>query len=387
MTQASARPLAAVVAGAAALAVPGSAMAAALERAVPGYVRLLYEEGTYGEAGATYTAPDLEGRDANVQALVGSPTPVIIPGDTGNLLGNEWNFSAALKGDVNEQLSYILLFDQPYGANTNYGRGTFPEAFNYGGTNAELTTYQFSAGLAYDVTPNVKLYGGLRAQRLDANAALPPLAGYRISADPDWGYGAFVGAAYARPEIGLRVALTYQTKIEHSLDTRERADGQGPVDDKTDVDTPQSVTLEAQTGVAEGTLIFGSIRWVDWSEFAIAPTLYGDVTAALLGERRPLVDYPEDWWTYNIGVARQLTPDLAGSFSVTYEPQVDEVLTTLGPVDGRTTLNGALSYDVGQVNLSGGISYGWLGDTTNLLDTKYRDGTIFAAGFRVGYSF
>jgi hypothetical protein len=56
-------------------------------------------------------------------------------------------------------------------------------------------------------------------------------------------------------------------------------------------------------------------------------------------------------------------------------------------VDGRTTLNAALSYDMGQVNVAGGLSYGWLGDTTNLLDTKYRDGTIFGAGLRVGYSF
>lgn len=147
------------------------------------------------------------------------------------------------------------------------------------------------------------------------------------------------------------------------------------------------MTLEAQTGINQKTLVFGSIRWVDWSEFAIAPQLYGDVTAGLLGEARPLVDYPEDWWTYNIGVARQLTDQLAGTLSFTYEPQVDEVLTTLGPVDGRTTFGAGLSYDVGQVNIAGGISYGWLGDTTNLLDTKYRDGTIFNAALRVGYSF
>lgn len=68
------------------------------------------------------------------------------------------------------------------------------------------------------------------------------------------------------------------------------------------------MTLEAQTGVAANTLVFGSIRWVDWSEFTIEPEMYAQITAGILGEPRALVDYPEDWWTYNLGVARQFTP-------------------------------------------------------------------------------
>ena len=378
----------ALLAGAAALCTPGLAQAAALERVVPAGVRLLYEDGGYVEIGTVYTRPDLEGEDgvAPPNPLTGNPGGPVT-GKTGNLLGSDWKFYGGLKGDINERLSYVLTFDQPYVANTSYGQGSYPVDFNYGGTDADLDSFQISAGLAFDVNPNVKLYGGLRAQRLDAKAAIPFLAGYRIDADADWGYGGFVGAAYARPEIGLRVALTYQSKISYDLDTTESSTIFGTVDDKTKVDTPQSVTLEAQTGVNEKTLVFGSIRWVDWSEFAIAPAMYGDITGAVLGEPRALVDYPEDWWTYNIGVARQLTDELAGSLSLTYEPQVDEVLTTLGPVDGRTTFGAGLSYDIGPTNIAGGVSYGWLGDTTNLLDTKYRDGTIFAAALRIGYSF
>jgi long-subunit fatty acid transport protein len=223
-----------------------------------------------------------------------------------------------------------------------------------------------------------------------ANAAISFLGDYTIEAEEDWGYGYVVGAAYSRPEIGLRVALTYASEIEYTLDTREFANtlaGPTTVDGTVDVDTPQSVTLEAQTGINERTLVFGSVRWVDWSEFAIAPTLYGQVTLGALGEERPLVDYPEDWWTYTLGVGRQLTDTLAGSLSVTHEPQVNEVLTTLGPVDGRTTVGAALTYEIGRATLSGGVSYGWLGDTTNLLDTKFRDGETFGAGIRVGYAF
>lgn len=367
-----------------AFAVPATAFGAALERAVPAVVRILYEDGTYGEIGAVYTHPDLEGKNGVLPPSLGG---FAIQGNTGNMLRSDWKFSGALKGDFNEQVSWILLFDQPYVANTYYSQGSFPAAFNYAGTDADLDTWQISAGLAYDATDRIKIYGGVRAQQLDANAAIPFLSGYSIDADAEWGWGGFIGAAYARPEIGLRIALTYQSKISYDLSTTERSLAFGRDRDTTSVDTPQSVTLEAQTGVNDKTLVFGSIRWVDWSEFAIAPKMYGDITELALQERRALVDYSDDWWTYNIGIARQLRDDLAGTLSITYEPQVNEVMTTLGPVDGRTMLGAGLSYDVGQVNLAGGVSYGWLGDATNLLDTKYRDGTILALGFRVGYSF
>lgn len=362
---------------------PGAAFAAALERAVPAVVRILYEDGVYGEIGAVYTHPELEGKDGVLPPNIGG---FPVSGNTGNLLRSDWKLAGALKGDINERLSYILLFDQPYVANTYYSRGSFPPTFNYGGTEADLDSYQLSAGLAYDATDRIKIYGGVRAQRLDASAAIPFLASYRIDAEDDWGWGGFFGAAYARPEIGLRVALTWQSKIGYDLATTETS-ALGRLRDTTSVDTPQSVTLEAQTGIDERTLLFGSVRWVNWSEFAIAPPMYGTIMTGVLGEPRALVDYEKDWWTYNLGVARKLTDALAGTFSATWEPQTNEVMTTLGPIDGRTTLGLGLSYDVGKVNLTGGFSYGWLGDATNILDTKFRDGTIFGAGFRVGYNF
>lgn len=86
-------------------AAPTLAHAAALERAVPSVVRLLYEDGTYGEVSAVYTRPDLEGKNGQLPPSLGGAA---IQGKTGNLLGSDWKFGAALKGDINEQLSYLL---------------------------------------------------------------------------------------------------------------------------------------------------------------------------------------------------------------------------------------------------------------------------------------
>ena len=144
--------------------------------------------------------------------------------------------------------------------------------------------------------------------------------------------------------------------------------------------------LDFQTGVAAKTLVFGYIRWVDWSEFSVSPPVY-EPAPALLGEGRPLIEYADDWWTYNLGIGRQLTDALAGSLSITWEPSVGGEMTSLGPYDGRTTGTVALTYEVGQFDITGGITYGVLGDTENLLQTDFNDGSVWGAGLRVGYTF
>ncbi len=374
-----------------------AAFPAAIERAIPSTTRIIFEEGRYIEFGVAYADPDQSGDDVTLPPLL-SPTntPLSFQGNTGDVFDGSWNFSGSYKADINDRWSYALLFDQPFGADTSYGNGpmTGPAGtFNYDGTTAELNTFHFTGVLAYDIQENMKIYGGLRAQRLDANAAIPfvgptaDLPGYTIDTNEDWGYGYMLGWAYEKPEIALRVALSYHSAIEHDLKTTEFGGipipGLQDGDTETDVTTPQSAMLEFQTGVAANTLVFGSIRWVDWSDFAIEPPSYVVATSG-----RPLVDYADDWWTYNLGVGYQFREDFAASLSVTYEPSIGGELTTLGPYDGRTTLNIGAAYDVNEsLNLSGGVTYGTIGDTYNVLDTDFNDGTVWGAGLRIGYSF
>ncbi len=365
----------------------GSAHAAALEQSVPATIRLLSHEGRYVEFNVAFTSPRQDGQGVSIP-----PNPLGIPpgryaGSTGNMLNDRWNFSGAWKDDITDKLSYVLIFDQPLIADTSFGAGSFPFAL-YGGSAADLKTYQFTGALAYEVTPNVTVYGGLRAQQLQASAALSFVFDYSVDAENKWGYGYLVGASYQIPEYALRVALTYYSKISYDLATNESSLYPGTTGQTTTaVDTPQSATLDFQTGINPKTLVFGSIRWVDWSEFEISPPNYEIAINALIGVPRPLVAYDDDWWTYTLGIGRQLTDQLAGSLSISYEPAVGGEMTTLGPYDGRTIGTAALTYEMGQIEITGGLSYGVLGDTYNVLQTEFDDGTVWGAGLRVGYTF
>ncbi len=352
---------------------------AAIERTVPSTARLLFETGRYGEIGVLWYDPHQSGEGADLTPL---GAPIRVPGETGDVFEPQWALSGAWKADLSERLSYALIVDQPWGANTQYGPGSFdPAIFTYAGTEAHFDSWQLTGVLAYDVAPRVKLYAGIRAERVKADAAVPFIAGYDVDGAADWGAGWLAGAAYSRPEIGLRVALTYQSAIDHDLPTEEVSAVTGPVASDTALSTPQSVALEAQTGVNARTLVFGSVRWVDWSAFEIAPVVYTTLVGA------PLVAYDGDWWTYNAGVARQLTDTLAGSLSVTYEPAIGGSLSTLGPYDGKQALTAALSWDRGPMNVTGAATYGRLGDTSNPLETDFNDGSIWGVGLRVGMSF
>ena len=300
------------------LASGSTALAAGLERNITGFGPL-FEDGRYLEFSAAAVSPSLEGVDGTIPPGFAGPGAVPVVGNSGNLLDNYIYFGASYKADINDRWSYALILDQPYGAATDYPTGTSPSPVDarnvYGGSGADLDSYQLTGLLAYDATPRIKLYGGPVLQTIEADASISFLS-YNVETNRSYGVGFAAGAAYEIPDIALRVALTYRSKVEHDFDTTETI-GATTVASQTNVEMPQSVTLDFQTGIAEDTLIFGQVHWVDWSEFTIAPPNY----PLLVSAGRPLVAYGDDWTTFTLGVGRRFNEKWAGSLAVTYEPQ------------------------------------------------------------------
>lgn len=358
-----------------------TAFAAGLERSVLN-TSPLFEDGRYLEFSGSFVVPDLSGEGGTIPPTFGGPAP--LSGDTGNILESYASFGAAYKADINDKLSYAVIINQPLGASTSYPTGTSPSPLDvknvYGTSSAGLTSVAVTGLLAYDVTEQFKIFGGPVVQTLKADASLSFLSNYSVETNTSTGIGYTLGAAYSVPDIALRVGVTYRSKIEHDLDTAESSVALGANDTKTTIETPQSFTLDAQTGIAKDTLLFGQVHWVDWSEFSIAPPNYTTLTGG-----RPLVAYQEDWTTYTLGVGRRFTDNWAGAISFTYEPQTETELTSLGPIDGRYGVNLGATYETDKYKISGGVNYSVLGNARNVLDTDYRDGTAIGVGFRVGF--
>lgn len=364
-------------------------------------VGILFEEGSYAELSFGFTSPTLEG----VFPLNGASS-----GDVGESFVTP---VLAFKADIDENLSYAVIFEQPFGADVSYADADLD--YPLLGSEATFDSNSLTVLGRYRFDNGFSVYGGPRLVETSAEltlaAATSSTTGYIYEGDfaveSDLGY--VVGAAYERPEIALRVALTYSSETTFSNDSEFDLTvltpfgalpgaGSGALPEYS---LPQSLNLDFQTGVAPGTLLFGSVRWADWSETEInvlLPELALPGLSEAIGENlNPVVSYPDDYFTYTVGVGRQLTDKLSGAVSVIYEPGITTEFSgapgtggsNLSPYDGQLAVLLAGSYEVSDsLEIGGGIRFAKLGDvSTRNIGAEFEDNSAVSVGVRIGYRF
>ncbi|MEM9319536.1 MAG: outer membrane protein transport protein [Pseudomonadota bacterium] len=333
-------------------------------------VAILFEEGTYVELSFSFSTTEVSGTSSATTA------------SSDDVSTDFWNGALRFRQDINDQLSFALIGENHIGADVRYDAGT---GYPIGGSFAELPAASLTALVRYELPSSFSIYGGARVSRAEGNVSLPFASGYTLNTGTDTAYGYVLGVAYERPDIALRVALTYNSEYTHEFDATEG----GPVPGVTNLEVtiPQSLMLEAQSGIAEDTLLFGSVRWVDWTAFDITPTNY--TTFVVPGGS--LVSYDDDSITYTLGLGRRFTDEFAGAVSVLFEPENNTQGSNLGPTDGRIALGVGGTYNLPNgVEISGGVQYSWLGNTTTVPAVgtgDFRDNNSIAVGLTVGMGF
>ena len=342
----------------------------------------LFAEGRYGEISLGYASPDTSGTG---NLLLGG-------GNSGNATDNFLTPGAAYKADINDRLSYAIIYDQPFGADIDYPGGT---SYFAAGSTAEFNSHALTGLMRYRMPSNFSFHGGLRVQSIEATANIPfvtaaagpnPGAPYTAKGDRDIGLGYVAGVAYERPDIALRVSLTYNSRIKHTIDTTETSFLPSPAQTRTDVETPQSINLAFQTGIAEDTLLFGGLRWTEWSDFTIDPAVYQSIAGT------PLVSFEDDRYTWSLGVARKLTDMWSVAATLGYEHSTGNPTSNLGPTDGFRSIALAGIYTQDNVQITTGIRYIRTGDAQTQVGAlvpggTFEDNDAVAIGVKVGYRF
>lgn len=350
-----------------------TAQAGALDRSGQP-VTILFEEGTYVELSYSLTMPSIEGSFTSPLGTTGS-------GDVAESFGQT---ALSFKYDLTDRLSVALVLDQPFGVDLAYE--DTDEGYPLNGTTASLSTSSITALARYRLGSAFSVHGGLRLVEIEAdlvsNAFVPALGGvatYDAGYDADRDLGYVVGAAYEREAIGLRVALTYSSETEFQNDVSYEGilgAGDGTTNSYT---LPQSVNLDFQTGIAAGTAIIGSVRWVDWSETRIETPGYF---------ANPVVSYDGDYTTTTIGIGRAFSDSIRGSASLIYENEIGGPISDLSPYDGQLGVLVGGTYLVGNgLELIGGVRYALLGNATTQLGAEFEDNESMSIGLRAGYRF
>ena len=335
----------------------------------------LFERGNYAEVSLGFSMPDVTGSD-----LLGN--------QIANVADDFSLFGAAVKMDFGENLSFGLIFDQPYGADVLYGGN--PAATMLGGTMADAQSQALTALLRYKFNENFSVYAGPRILQAEGEITLSGLAygpanGYNVKFASDTGVGFVGGVAYERPDIAMRAALTYHSAIDLGFSTTETFPGGAPIaTGDTNSEVPQSIELSLQSGVAANTLAFGSIRWSEWSAFTLMPPGLGANLAEL-----------DDTITYEIGIGRRFSEKFSAQIAISYEAGgSDSLVSPLAPTNGQTAVSNGGKYKINDmVDLSGGIRYTWLGDglpETGTPDTQrgtFTNNNALSVGMKLGFHF
>ncbi|RPE30285.1 long-subunit fatty acid transport protein [Acinetobacter sp. BIGb0102] len=393
--------------------------AAALDQSGQSILAFL-ENGNYVEVSATAVDPDISGKIRNRPELVNDPQNL----NSGNMGNSFQYYAAALKLQLTDRISFGLLYDQPFGADITYpmqSNNTFSDnEFTQQGTSVNVDTESIS--IIFGVSPfsNFQLYGGAVYQSVKGDVALrgnsysEAFNGYDAKFKQDHAVGWLAGLSYQIPDIALKAAVTYRSKIDHDMQVTETMFGQ-PLEvttpSKTKISTPQSVSLDFQTGVYKDTLAYANVRWVNWKDFHIRPTQFGAVTEYLTGLISEgtytggfdLDSYQKDQWMANVGIGHQFSEKWSASTEVSWDSGTGDPASTLNPTQGSWGLGVGVQFNPApNYFIAGGIKYFWLGDVVAEDGTYYipvagikpiaeqadfKDNSAIGYGLKIGYRF
>jgi len=352
----------------------GMAQAGGVERSTQS-TGILFEKGNYAEFNIGGFNPDVSGKfEANGAA-------------SGDMAPGYGTYSFGYKQALSDKVDVAIILDQPIGANIDYRTGT---TYPLAGSTAEVNSNAITGLVRYKLPQNFSVFGGLRIEQARGKVSLSN--GYQMKTSNETDYGYVIWAAWEKPEIAARVALTYNSKITHDFTASENVLGGVPSSFETTV--PESVNLEFQTGIAANTLLMGSVRWVHWTQFDISPPGYLGASGGAA-----LVDYANNTISYSLGVGRKFNEQWSGALMFGYEKQQGGRTGNLGPTDGYKSVSLAASYQAtDKVKITGGVRYVDIGNAkTNPYFPAYPATSVFGgdfsgnsgwgAGVRVGISF
>ncbi|ENU47267.1 outer membrane beta-barrel protein [Acinetobacter nosocomialis] len=326
------------------------------------------QDGDYASLSYSYTKTSISGKDTG---LNNGGHPNNVP----NIANNIDGFRASYKTRVNNKWNIGLLYDQPFGSDTEHtGDSDFVSKYQDGhseGTKAYLHSQSITGLLGYNLNPNFQLYGGASYQELKGSIKLrgqiyKNVADYNGETHTNGAWGWVTGISYKKPELGLKTSLTYRSEIEHNANTIEtfNAISTNSFINKSLFTTPQSVNFDFQMGLNKTTLLLANLRWVDWSAFEYKPVALANKTKSIKNpEGLALLNLHKDQLSAQLGVAKRILPKVVLSSSVNWDSGLGEPANALGPVAGAWGVGFGIQYDLTkQWALSLGGRYTWLGD-------------------------
>jgi long-chain fatty acid transport protein len=353
-------------------AVANAAFAGGLERG--GYdIDLLFDKSRYAaEAGVTYVMPDR--KLSNVKDVDPSNGNLgAAPFNRPTSVDYTSNYAVPYLGakiGVNDNVDCLLDYSEPFGVRSNPG-------LNWAGANfdveTDIKTHNYGATCSYKFDAGkgqLRLIGGAFFQEVDgfkerlvapitgAAAALYNGTGTLNLSDQAWGWRA--GVAYEIPEYAFRTSLVYNSQVDYdglsgTVDLTNVPKAVNPKNPYLGVVTPvygsatapDSLELKLQSGISPDWLVFGSVKWTNWStlqSIAFCPTATRGRLACDSSSPAKLTSLDllyKDGWNLTGGIGHQFTEQWSAALSLTWDEGTSQ---GYGVSSDTWTLGAGVSY-------------------------------------------
>ena len=317
--------------------------------------------------------------------------------------------NAALKLQIQPNWSFGIIYDQPFGANLGYALAPIPAYQNtlINAVRLKMDTHNLSTILGYQPNTAWNFYTGLSHQTLKTHLKISGqlssiVVDYMGETKTDAAQGWLTGISYQIPEYAFKTSITYRSKIRHKSLFHEQTNSNPTVslfditsDQNTTIETPQSVNIELQSAITSHSLLYGSLRWVNWQNFKI-------VSPLISSDRNPLVtlvDYQNDQWSSTLGFAYRLNEHWTSTLDVGWDSGTGNAASALNPSDGFYSIGlGGFYHFNTHLFIAGGIKYFQLNPAKaspnqNRSDnfwgalSSVNNNNAVAYGIKVGYRF
>ena len=256
--------------------------------------------------------------------------------------------------------------------------------------SADVTAHSIALLGKYSINDNISVLGGLNRYDVETSTVTTVAGHYVVSGDE---MAPVVGAAYENKEIALRVELMVQAETDMTLSAKSSLSPLDPTAPSSisgaKLVIPQTMTLNFQSGIAEDTLLFGSIHKADWKTAQIA--IPANATHASGAVAKVDSDFANRT-AYSIGIGRKLSDSI--SVLGSYATEGGGGATSTDPftlTDGSQTIALGARYTYENMTVSGGYSYTKVGDVKMThatgLSSDYKDNKVTGIGLKIGFSF
>ena len=343
---------------------------------------MMYNDGGYAEVATTSISYSVS---ATSGAAVGANTHAMAKDQTRTSFGFKTQFGNFDVGLSSYNSGAIQLDGQATAA----GVSLVP--------SADVTARSLALLGKYRINENMSAFGGLNQYKVQTSTVTTLAATYQVSGDA---IAPVVGAAYENKEIALRVEGIIQPKTDMTLTAESaalafiQAGGSATAVSGSTLVIPQTITLNVQSGIAEDTLLFGSIHKADWDDAQISIPVNATTSAPPIGSSF------SSKTAYSVGLGRKISDDL--SLIASYSTEDGGGSTSTDPftlTDGYQTLGVGARYTRDNMTFTAGYAYTKVGDVLvsydvsainaalGTLTADYKDNDISAIGLKIGFSF